>query len=391
MNPMARESVSFETDVGTVVLYYRGNGVTGVALLPTALCQLSTGTVPPWNGPSWVVALAGRIRRHAAGEPQDFSDVPILHDSTSAFAVKVYEELRKVPAGSTVSYSELAARVGSPSGARAVARAMATNRWPILVPCHRVLGSNTRLGGYSGGDGLATKCALLRAESVPVCLPKGAGISGSLFRPYMFNLAVDSLRANDRLFRKLRDSTESAMLPHEHPGNPFAALVEAVCYQQLAGSAAAAIFRKVCRVLTPHPSPLTPSSVLRAGVAGLRSGGLSSSKAATILELAARAASGRIDFDKLSTLDYPTLEETLRSVKGIGPWTVHMFAIFHLGLPDIFPPGDFGIRKAVSLLLGAKDILSPKEAESIGERWKPLRTVATWYLWRSLGTVTLGT
>lgn len=399
-----------DTCLGSFVLSYRKEGLVGVELpkgfissglegkernepmpLPRQGASPSDGgddssspLVPSFT-PTWVRKLANRLARHVEGKPQDFLDVPVLYNSTP-FAVAVYEELRKVRPGVTVTYGELAKRIGCPSSVRAVARAVANNRWPMVVPCHRVLRADGTLGGFSGGDGLVTKCVLLRAESIRAALPKGVGINGSLFQPFLFDVALESLRANDAAFRKLYDQVGYTTLPREYPDNPFAALVEAVCYQQLAGNAAAAIFSKVCVLL----SKVTPESVTTAGEAKLHSAGLSASKAQTILELAARARSGKIRFDQLHLLEYDKLLDTLGAVKGIGPWTVQMFAIFHLGLPDIFPSGDYGIRKAVTTLVGSRELLSAKATESIGERWKPFRTVAAWYLWKSLGTVTIG-
>jgi len=319
-----------------------------------------------------------------AGEIADFKDVPLDLSPVSPFARTVYAELRKVPAGQTVTYKELACRAGSPRASRAVARAMATNRIPIVIPCHRVVGSGGGLAGFSGGDGLKTKAQLLFVEGRVPPVQAGDKVGGSLFDPYMFDIAVAVLRGRKGggHFASLYQEVGHVRLPRQFPDNPFAALVETVCYQQLAGSAAAAIFRKVAVALN---NDISPESVLDAGEAGLRLAGLSGSKAAAVLSLAQLAG-----LDELSSLPYDSIMASLTSVRGIGPWTVQMFALFHLGLPDIFPPGDLGIRKAVSDLVDARDLLPPDRVARIGTRWRPFRSVATWYLWKSLKTRMLG-
>jgi len=357
--------------------------------------------------PRFVADLEHRVEEHFSGAAQDFSSVPI--DWTEAvpgdFARRVYEALRTVPAGSTVTYGELARKAGVGNGAaRAVARAMATNPLPLLVPCHRVVASNGSLCGFSGGSGVKTKAQILAAEGAEVPMPSGSvPLFDSLFEPYAFDLAASWLASRDRLFARLRKDVGPTRLPQEHPGNPFGALVEAVCYQQLAGAAARTIFGK----LVVSVGDLVPKAILAAGEARLRSAGLSASKAATILALASDFDSGRLGADELETAPHERLDELLRTVRGIGPWTVQMFSIFHRGLPDVFPPGDLGIRRAVAGLVGkgrkkapkngsdlrrgtAPDVLPVDEVESIGVRWMPYRTVATWYLWRSLGTAMIG-
>jgi len=337
--------------------------------------------------PYAVADLAERVRRLMDGYPKDLSDVLLDYTGTGELARRVYEELRTVPAGATVTYGELADRVGLPRGARAVARAMATNRWPLVVPCHRVVGRGGRLTGFSGAHGLSTKARLLAAEGILLPLPSECALDASLFDPHAWEVAVCSLASRDRRLAKVIEAVGSGRLQQEAPGRPFEALVEAVCYQQLAGCAAAAIFRKVRGVLRGE---VTPQSVLRTGERCLREAGLSGSKTATLLALAERVDDGRLDLDGFASLPCGEVSAALTEVKGIGPWTVQMFAIFHLGLPDVFPPSDLGIRKAVTRMLGAVELLSPAQVAAAGDRWAPLRTVATWYLWRSLGTVTIG-
>ena len=336
---------------------------------PCGQAHRSAFTGLPQTGLPQVDELSTRIREHFAGNPQSFNDIPVSWKPKSDFARAAYKALRTVPAGSVVSYGELADRLGNPGGARAVARAMATNQVPIIIPCHRVLGANRALTGFSGADGIKTKAQLLMAEGVVPRFPASGSPFDSLFEPYAWQAGVAHLRS-EALFETLYEKVGLTALPRQQPGNPFGALVETVCYQQLAGAAAMTIFHKLKSVL----GTLAPDAVADAGLERLKSAGLSTSKANTILELARR---------------WPESPDLL-SVKGIGPWTVQMFQLFHLGLPDVFSPTDLGIRKAVSLLTGANRLLAPTEVERIGRRFKPFSTIATWYLWRSLGTVTPG-
>lgn len=120
------------------------------------------------KAPAWVADAVDRIVKHLAGEPQDFRVVPLDLEGTGAFDEAVYRALREVPAGATLTYGELAARVGSPGGARAVGRAMATNPWPIVVPCQRVLAAGNKGGGFSAYGGLVTKDRLLALDGADV-------------------------------------------------------------------------------------------------------------------------------------------------------------------------------------------------------------------------------
>lgn len=376
---MSRLEATVDTILGPVSIARSPLGVTRIKMHGSGkgLSAVSSQHSAKGERPELLNDLVGRIGAHFAGEPQDFSDIPLALDRAGPFARTVYDELRKVPAGQTVTYGELAARTGRPGAARAVARAMATNRVPIVIPCHRVLGAGGKLTGFSGADGIKTKCQMLVAEgaAAPV-LPRDQPLFDSLFEPYAHAAGVGHLARTDSLFGRLYEAVGDSMHPQQFPGNPFAALVESVCYQQLAGSAAVTIFRRVKKLVGEEPSP---ASVISAGFDGLRAAGMSTSKANTALALA----------ELFTRTTAPSTDELL-SLKGVGPWTIQMFSLFHLGLPDIFPPADLGVRKAVTALTGAKKLLSPERVKSIGRRWKPYRSIATWYLWRSLGTVTLG-
>jgi methylated-DNA-[protein]-cysteine S-methyltransferase len=114
--------------------------------------------------PQWASRLADKLRRFAEGEPVNFGDVPLSLEYLTSFGVRIVAACRRIPWGQTRSYGELAAECGSPAAARAVGTVMAKNRYPLIVPCHRVLAAGGDLGGYSAPDGLAMKRRLLAME-----------------------------------------------------------------------------------------------------------------------------------------------------------------------------------------------------------------------------------
>jgi DNA-3-methyladenine glycosylase II len=160
----------------------------------------------------------------------------------------------------------------------------------------------------------------------------------------------------------------------------FAALTQAVVYQQLAGTAASAIHRRFIEGLG---GSVTPESVLQGGAEGLRRAGLSAAKTTTIVELAAAVSGGEIDLGRVSRLTDSEVVASLVRVRGIGTWTAQMFCIFELGRPDVWPVTDFGVRKGYARAYGLTDLPRPRDLEEPGERFRPHRSAAAWYLWRS--------
>jgi len=162
----------------------------------------------------------------------------------------------------------------------------------------------------------------------------------------------------------------------------FQELVRCIVYQQLNGKAAASIHARF--VAACGKPGVTPSSVLRLDVDGLRAAGISNQKASYMLDLAAHTASKRVDFRRLPDLADSDVIAHLTQVKGVGVWTAHMFLMFSLRRPDILPVGDYGVRAAVQKLYALSELPKPPEMERIAAPWSPWRSVASWYLWRSL-------
>lgn len=164
----------------------------------------------------------------------------------------------------------------------------------------------------------------------------------------------------------------------------FASLLRTILYQQLNGKAASTIHARFA--VSCGRQGVTPRSVLRLGLEGLRASGISRPKASYMLDLAGHTASGRLNFARLSELSDAEVIGHLTQVKGIGVWTAHMFLMFSLQRPDVLPVGDYGIRAAMRRLYELDELPKPVAMERIAAPWRPWCSVASWYLWRSLET-----
>jgi DNA-3-methyladenine glycosylase II len=164
----------------------------------------------------------------------------------------------------------------------------------------------------------------------------------------------------------------------------FHALARSIVYQQLSGKAAGTIFG---RVTGAAGDPLTPEALLRLSPEELRALGLSGQKASYVRDLAERSASGEIEFAKLPYLRDEAVIERLTRVKGVGVWTAHMFLMFAMRRPDVLPTGDLAIRNAIAKVYEFEATPTVAEMEAVAECWRPYRSIASWYLWRSLDVV----
>ena len=166
----------------------------------------------------------------------------------------------------------------------------------------------------------------------------------------------------------------------------FSSLAEAIVYQQLNGKAAVTIFRRFTDLAG---EPLTPEGILKLSDEQMRSVGLSKQKSAYLKDLAAKTAAGLLDFAQLPDLSDDEVIRHLTQVKGIGVWTAHMFLIFSLRRPDVLPTGDYGVQMAIKKHYKKRKLPRPKDMEKIAKAWAPYRSVACWYMWRSLDLKTL--
>jgi 3-methyladenine DNA glycosylase/8-oxoguanine DNA glycosylase len=165
-------------------------------------------------------------------------------------------------------------------------------------------------------------------------------------------------------------------------GTHFDALVRAIVYQQLSGKAAATIHGRL-NGLYGGRAP-RPAEVLDTPDEDLRGVGLSRQKLGYLKDLAEHVDTGALPLDAVEELDDDAVMEALVAVKGVGRWTAQMFLMFRLGRPDVFPELDLGIQKAVQRMQGLDALPPPKRTAEAGEAWRPYRTLAAWYLWRSL-------
>lgn len=166
----------------------------------------------------------------------------------------------------------------------------------------------------------------------------------------------------------------------------YETLAEAIVYQQLHGKAAATIFGRLKALGGANGFP-TPRALLALDDAKLRGAGVSSAKMRAIRDLAAKQHAGELpSIDEARTMDDAAIAERLTSVRGIGPWTVEMLLIFRLGRPDVLPATDYGVQQGFQKVFRTKALPTPRQVLERGERWRPYRTMAAWYLWRALDT-----
>ncbi len=199
----------------------------------------------------------------------------------------------------------------------------------------------------------------------------------------MLHSAINHLCDADRVLGDLIERVGACKLRVNRKCEPFDSLVRAVTYQQLNGTAARTIYNRLL-ALFPNESP-TPQQLLDMPVEKLRGAGLSAAKTAAIRDISEKARAGlvpsRRDAARLSDAE---LLERLTTIRGVGPWTVEMLLIFTLGRRDVLPVTDYGVRKGFAVTYGKKDLPHPRDLLKLGERWRPYRSIASWYLWRAL-------
>ena len=166
------------------------------------------------------------------------------------------------------------------------------------------------------------------------------------------------------------------------PGDAYGALLRAIVGQQLSTKAARTIFERLVTLFGGRTP--TPRELLDIDPEELRGVGLSRAKAAYLRDLAEHVEDGELDLERLPELPDDEVAEQLTAIKGLGQWTADMFLIFHLGRPDVLPVGDLGIRRAVQVQYGLDELPAPDELRRVAEAWRPHRSLACLYLWRSL-------
>jgi 3-methyladenine DNA glycosylase/8-oxoguanine DNA glycosylase len=199
------------------------------------------------------------------------------------------------------------------------------------------------------------------------------------------NDAIAHLRAVDPVVGALidRHGTYSPRVFHD----PYARLLTSILFQQLAGSAARSIMRRWLAIYSDGERMPTPHELLATSDEQFRLAGVSKQKAGYMRDLALHVLEGRLELGRLEALPDEEVVTRLTAVKGIGVWTAHMFLMFHLARPDVLPVGDLGVRNGMRLAYGLAETPGPRQAAEIGERWRPYRSVGSWYMWRAAETV----
>ncbi len=196
--------------------------------------------------------------------------------------------------------------------------------------------------------------------------------------------AINYLKKSDPILRAIIERVGPCRMEYGDP--EFHSLAEAIVYQQLNGKAAVTIFKRFAALAG---EPLTPEGILKLTNEQMRSVGLSQQKSSYLRDLAERTHRGELNFDRLPRLSDQEVIEHLTQVKGIGVWTAHMFLMFALRRPNVLPTGDFGVQIAIKKHYKKRKLPKPAQMEKIAQAWEPYRSVACWYLWRSLDVKTL--
>lgn len=380
----------FDTPIGACGIAWRGNAIAGVQLPESneratrARLQRrfpEAGDVAP---PPSVRRAIDAIRALLRGGATDLSALALDMDGVPAFHQRVYEAARAVPPGKTVSYGEIATRLGAPGSARAVGQALGRNPFAIVVPCHRVTAASGRLGGFSANGGASTKLRLLAIEGAPAARQRPL-FDGDGTLTYDRDVAVAHLRDADPALARLIDAAGPFTMELKRTPCIFGALAEAIVYQQLNGKAAATIYGRVCALFPRAQDGPTAANIARASDEKLRGAGLSRSKLLALRDLAKHELAGKIPtLADARSMDDTALIETLTAVRGIGRWTVEMLLMFRLGRPDVLPVDDYGVRKGFALTMRKRDLPDRDTMTKRAERWRPYRSVASWYLWRAV-------
>ncbi|HEU4410001.1 MAG TPA: methylated-DNA--[protein]-cysteine S-methyltransferase [Polyangiaceae bacterium] len=384
----ARGFTLFDTAIGPCGVAWGDGGITGVQLpegseeATRARLLVRFPDAAESRPPEAVARAVDGVVALLEGRGGDLSGVALDLTGVSPFHEKVYALARAIPPGKTLTYGELAAQAGSPGSARAVGQAMGKNPFPAVVPCHRVLAANGKPGGFSATGGVTTKMRMRALESAAASQPAPPFAPA----PFAFDPdeAVRHLREKDPALARLMDAVGPFRMELKATSSLFGALAEAIVYQQLTGKAAATIFGRV-RGLFPraHAAP-TADQIHEVAEERLREAGLSRAKTLALKDLARRAREGTL----------PTLAEThamgddaivarLTEVRGVGRWTAQMLLMFRLGRPDVLPGDDYGLRKAYAVAFRKRALPAKAALEKHGAKWKPFRTVASWYLWRA--------
>jgi DNA-3-methyladenine glycosylase II len=203
-------------------------------------------------------------------------------------------------------------------------------------------------------------------------------------RSSIMRKAINHLKKSDPVLAGIIEKVGPYRMQYSEP--TFHHLAESILYQQLNGKAAATIFS---RFTAAAGDPLTPRGILKLSDAEMRAIGLSRQKTSYLRDLSEKTKAGLMEFERMPELSDQDVIAHLTQVKGVGVWTAHMFLMFTLHRPDILPTGDYGIQAAIKKHYKKRKWPKPAVMEKITKPWVPYRSIACWYLWRSLDIKTL--
>jgi DNA-3-methyladenine glycosylase II len=200
--------------------------------------------------------------------------------------------------------------------------------------------------------------------------------------PDYWDEACKHLARRDRVMKKLIPQFGEARL--QSRGDAFTTLARSIVGQQISVKAAQSVWDRFIALLGAPSTRVAPAMVEALAATALREAGLSLRKAEYLLDLAHQFSSGSVHVQQWRQMDDEAIIEELVAIRGIGRWTAEMFLIFHLMRPNVLPLDDLGLLKGISLSYFSGEPVSRAEAREVGDAWAPYRSVATWYIWRSL-------
>ncbi len=373
----------FETPLGPSGVEWSDSGVTRLAFerTPELLRArfAARGVAEGHRPPRFVREAMARLQAHLGGQPQDLASIPLDFARSSPLFRDVEAALRDIRAGATVDVEALAARIAIPGGAARLRRLLARNPVPVLLPGHRVLGAGGLLGAWGGGEAVHERLLVLESMGQPRLYAKDGSPETA-----RLDEALAHLRAADPRLGELIERVGPYRLTLRQGHSPYEALARSIVGQQITGRAAQAI---LARLATEFGTSGVPPAerIRRATDAKLRAAGLSGGKTRAFRDLAAHALAGDVpSWAVLRRWPDERILATLTEIHGIGRWTVEMVLLFRLGRADVLPLGDYGIRKGYGRTFARGRLPSLRELQRRGWRWRPFRSVASWYLWRAL-------
>jgi len=200
--------------------------------------------------------------------------------------------------------------------------------------------------------------------------------------PDYWDDACKHLAKRDRVMRKLIPQIGDGCL--QSRGDAFTTLARSIVGQQISVKAAQAVWGRFAELMNDPPTRLRPAAVLALDVAQARTAGLSARKVEYLFDLATHFETGAVHVKQWQQMDDEAIVDELVAIRGIGRWTAEMFLIFHLMRPNVLPLDDLGLIKGISVNYFSGEPVSRAEAREVGDAWAPYRSVATWYIWRSL-------